>query len=237
MAIVVGVLEHVRDLRPALRNIEKCLGPQGYIYAEVPDLSAFMNWPGAPYQEFSTEHIGFFGPKSLETLFRSLGYELIAMDLIPRRFTDTTVMPSACGLFRRTAGSVAGSLQFDDQTEPAIQAYIRRSEDQERRVSQIVADLAASGREFAVWGVGTHTRRLLQITALAKANITAFVDTNSHYHGKKLHGRPILSPQDIQSHPEPILVGSFAFQDEIVSLIRNELAMKNEIILLYEDAR
>lgn len=235
LAIVVGVLEHVRDLRPALTNIEKPLTPHGYVYAEVPDLSAFMNWPGAPYQEFSTEHIGFFGPKSLENLFCARGYKMIAMDLIPRQFTDTTVMPSACGLFQRAAGVAAAPLQVDSDTETALRAYIERSESQEKRVSKLMADLAATGRAVVVWGVGTHTRRLLATTPLSNANITAFVDNNSNYHGKTLHGRPILSPAEVKSHPEPILVGSLAFQDEIVSLIRNDLAMTNEVILLYED--
>ena len=235
LAIVVGVLEHVRDLRPALKNIEKPLSPHGYVYAEVPDLSAFLNWPGAPFQEFSTEHIGFFGPKSLENLFCALGYKMIAMELIPRQFTDTTVMPSACGLFQRAAGSATAPLQVDCDTETVLQAYIKRSEAQEKRVAAIMADLATTGRAVAVWGVGTHTRRLLATTPLANANITAFVDNNSNYHGKTLHGRPILSPAEVKSHPEPILVGSLAFQDEIMRLIRNDLAMTNEVILLSED--
>ena len=237
LAIVVGVLEHVRDLRPALKNIEKCLSPHGYVYAEVPDLSAFLDWPGAPFQEFSTEHIGFFGPKSLENLFRALSYKMIAMDLIPRQFTDTTVMPSACGLFQRSAETATASLQVDYDTEPVLKSYIKRSEVQEKRVAVIMADLAATGRDVAVWGVGTHTRRRLKTTLRSKANITAFVDNKSNYHGKTLHGRPILSPQEMKSHPEAILVGSLAFQDEIVSLIRNDLAMKNEVILLYEGGR
>jgi SAM-dependent methyltransferase len=234
LAILVGVLEHVRDLHPALDCIDRCLEPRGHVYAEVPDLSAFLDWPGAPFQEFSTEHIGFFGPRSLQNLFQVRGCDVVRMDLIPRQFTDTTVMPSACGLFRRTAGGDAKPLTVDDETEPALQAYVRRSEHQEKRVAAIIRDLVATGREFAVWGVGTQTRVLLRTTALAAANITVFVDSNPHYHGKSLQGRPIIPPREMRSHREPILIGSFAFQDDIVRLIRGDLSLTNELILLYE---
>lgn len=235
LAIIVGVLEHVRDLHPAIECIERLVIPAGHVYAEVPDLTAFLRWPGAPFQEFSTEHIGFFGPKSLRTLFELRGYELIRMDLVPRQFTDTTVMPSVCGLFRRTPCDARATLTIDDETEPAIRGYIRRSRQQQAHVAAIIAELAATQQAVAVWGVGTQTRVLLQTTPLAEANITVFVDSNPHYHGKTLHGRPIVSPRDMSSRGDAILVGSFAFQRDIVRLIREDMGMKNRIILLYED--
>ncbi len=232
LIILVGVLEHVRDLLPALQGIGASLTEDGCIYAEVPDLSAFMDWPGAPYQEFSTEHIGFFGPKSLHHLFHRSGYRLLNMERVPRQFTKSTVMPSACGLFRRGVAA-AGELPVDDETEPALLRYLERSAREERRVVDILSGLADERREIVVWGVGTHTLHLLETTRLAEVPIAAFVDTNANYHGKQLHGRPIISPQEMQKRSEPILVSSLAFQDEIVAFIRAELAMTNPLILLY----
>lgn len=235
VAIVVGVLEHVRDLHPALDRIERIITPGGHIYAEVPDLTAFLKWPGAPFQEFSTEHIGFFGPKSLRNLFQLRGYELVRMDLVPRQFTDTTVMPSCCGFFRRSSSDARAVIAVDDETEPAIREYVRRSRQQQARVAAVIAELVATRQGVAVWGVGTQTRILLRTTPLAEANISVFVDSNPHYHGKTLLGRPIVSPSQMSSRAEPILVGSFAFQRDIVRLVREDLRMKNPIIMLYED--
>jgi hypothetical protein len=86
-----------------------------------------------------------------------------------------------------------------------------------------------------VWGVGTHTLHLLESTPLADARITVFVDVNSKYHGKELFGRQIISPREMASHPEPILVSSRAFQSDIVNTIRNEAQLDNPLILLYSE--
>ena len=44
----------------------------------------------------------------------------------------------------------------------------------------------------------------------------------------------MLGPADIGARREPILVSSFGAQEAIVQQIRNQLKMKNELILLYE---
>ncbi len=65
---MVGVLEHLRDLDARSRTA--VLLPGGLLYVEVPDVTAFADWPNAPYQDFSTEHINFFSPISLDNLMR-----------------------------------------------------------------------------------------------------------------------------------------------------------------------
>ncbi len=229
--ILVGVLEHIRDVMPALKGIEKCLSKNGVIYAEVPDLTRAVDWPGAPYQEFSTEHVGFFGPKSLAHLFSRAGYKTMAMERVPRQFTKSTVMPSACGFFERATGGV--ECPIDDETEPSLLRYIERSADAERATAGMISDLAEEGRDVVVWGTGTHTLHLLKTTRLSEVQISAFVDVNANYHGKELIGRPIIAPEAMRSRSEPILVSSYAFQEEIIRFIRSELAIKNQVIQLY----
>ena len=234
LVIVVGVLEHIRDVGAAVAQLAELVSPGGMIFAEVPDPTAFSEWPDAPYQEFSIEHVNFFGPQSLENLMRMVGYELVKMDRPPRQFTRTTVMPSAAGLFRRTD---RGPLPIspDTESEQGLRDYIAQSEKEEERVAGKIAELVATRQKIAVWGVGTHTLHLLQSTELARANITTFVDVNSKYHGTELFGRKVISPGEMAERPEAILVSSRAFQSDIVNLIRNEARLDNPLILLYPD--
>jgi SAM-dependent methyltransferase len=234
LVIVVGVLEHIRDAAAAVARLDELVSPAGTIFAEVPDATAFSEWPDAPYQEFSIEHVNFFGPGSLENLMKIAGYELIKMDRPPRQFTRTTVMPSAAGLFRRT-GDQPLPISRDTESEQGLRAYIAQSVNEEKRISRKIAELIQTRQEIAVWGVGTHTLHLMESTSLADAHITVFVDVNSKYHGKELFGRQVISPREMAPRPEPILVSSRAFQSDIVNTIRNEVQLDNPLILLYPE--
>ena len=97
-------------------------------------------------------------------------------------------------------------------------------------------DQAVKGnRSIMVWGVGTHTQRLLATGALNPSNIVAFVDSNPKYQNQQLHGIPVVRPETLRGRTEPILISSYGFQQEIASQIR-EMNLPNELILLYPDA-
>ncbi|HET6900052.1 MAG TPA: hypothetical protein VFK70_16995, partial [Vicinamibacteria bacterium] len=83
-----------------------------------------------------------------------------------------------------------------------------------------------------VWGVGTHTSRLLATSRLAEAHIVAFIDSNVHFQNKELIGVPVLPPSALQGRGERVLVSSRPFQAEIAEQIR-ALGCPNELILLY----
>jgi hypothetical protein len=68
---------------------------------------------------------------------------------------------------------------------------------------------------------------------LPQADIVAFIESNARYHGKTLHGRPILAPDALRGHHEPVLISSRVFENEIAEQIRHDLGCPNELILLY----
>ncbi len=84
-----------------------------------------------------------------------------------------------------------------------------------------------------MWGVGTHTTRLMATSRLGEANIVAFLESNARYHGQTLHGRPILAPEALKGRHEPVLISSRVFQQEIADQIRHDLGCSNELVLLY----
>ena len=85
-----------------------------------------------------------------------------------------------------------------------------------------------------VWGVGTHTLRLLAESTLGQANIVAFVDGNPRYHGCQVLNRPVLAPKVLQDYPNAaVLISSRAYQEEIALEIKQKLKCMNEIVRFY----
>jgi len=76
--IMIGVLEHIRDLKEALANVQQIFSPNACVYLDVPDATQFADWPDAPFQEFSTEHINFFSGRSLANLMQAHGFRCIS---------------------------------------------------------------------------------------------------------------------------------------------------------------
>ena len=231
--IMVGVLEHIRDLEGALATIRKILSADARVYLDVPDATQFADWPDAPFQQFSTEHINFFSGASLQNLMQVHGFRCILSDRALRGYTQATVMPSVQAVFEGSDRAPAPWVR-DDDTEARLIEYIRQSRAVDARIRQIIDQTVATGEPILVWGVGTHTQRLLASGGLDKANICAFVDSNPKYHDRQLHGIPIVSPESLHQRREPILICSRVFQREIEEQIRGQLRIDNEILLLYD---
>ncbi len=233
VVILVGVLEHLRDLGAAFAHLRAILNPSGLLYVEVPDATAFADWSNAPYQDFSTEHINFFAPGSLDNLMRVHGFTRAYLEQNHREQSWKTVMSNVSAAYRREERVPAGQLVFDADTGAGLERYIASCRADDERLRAKIDVLAEHGRPMLVWGVGTHTTRLMATSRLADANIVAFVESNARYHGRALHGRPILPPDALRSHDEPVLVSSRVFQHEIAQQIR-DLGCENELILLYD---
>jgi SAM-dependent methyltransferase len=233
VVILVGVLEHIRDVSAAMTRIRSLTTPRGLVYVEVPDALEFSRWPNAPFQDFSVEHINFFSPLSLANLFAVHGFEPVFVHQDHRVQAYRTIMSNISAAFRLTSKSDVG-LTVDSASRTALQAYIAASTDEERRLREQIDALVTSQRAIIVWGVGTNATRLLNTSRLGQANITAFVDSNAKYHGKTVAGRPIVSPETLLDRTEPILIVSRVFQTEIARQIRDTLGQDREIMTLYE---
>lgn len=62
------VMEHVRDVRIAMKRLCELLNPGGWVYIEVPDATRYEQFLIAPFQDFNTEHINHFSDVSLANL-------------------------------------------------------------------------------------------------------------------------------------------------------------------------
>jgi SAM-dependent methyltransferase len=196
--IVVGVLEHIRDLATAMTQIRRVLAPGGIVYVEVPDALTFTEWPNAPFQDFSTEHINFFAPRSLANLMGAHGFAPVFSEQNARQQSYKTVMSNVSAVFRKEEPAPPFTPVHDAATADGLQRYVEQSRGTEARLHAQIDRLADEGTPVLVWGIGTHTSRLLATSRLREANIQAFVESNARYQGRELDGVPIIAPEALR---------------------------------------
>ncbi len=233
LVIFNSVLEHIRDISESLKTMRNLLKSGGLIWIEVPDITRFAEYTSVAFQQFSMEHINFFSSVSLTNLMQRNGFEVEATWHNIRQLEEVQD-PALSTLYRRVEQvSTSGVFIADLLSKPALLEYLDYSYQADTSVLEIIDEIVSSGRAIVVWGVGTHTQRLLATSRLKNANIKAFIDSNPNYHGKKLNEVPIYPPEILAGMTEPILVSSRLYQDEIATGIRLTLKLSNDIILLY----
>lgn len=229
--IMVGVLEHVRNLRDSIAVARDILSPSGVLYTAQPDVTAFSTTLKVPFQQFSMEHINFFSPLSLIRCMLECNLkEMRSWRWLTewREGISDSVLSAA---FERC--TVAGSLVHDDQTAPALRKYIECSAGLEVDVVRRIDHLVGSQRPVIVWGAGTSVRRLLTTTNLARANIIAFVDANPHIQEAQLAGRAVLAPEELRAYDCAVVLGSAIYEYEILTNMREQLGVTNPVLRLF----
>jgi hypothetical protein len=164
---------------------------------------------------------------------RRHGFRRVLLEQNHREQSYRTVMSNLSAVHRKEPVSRHGVAQFDQDTARGLERYLSQCAASDERLHAEIDSVVDRGRRILVWGVGTHTSRLMATSRLAEADIVAFIESNSRYHGKTLHGRPILAPEALKVHHEPVLISSRVFEREIAEQIRHDLGCSNELILLY----
>ena len=227
----VAVLEHVLEPRAQVRAVARHLRPGGYLFVSVPDAGAFKHHVEAPFQEFSVEHINFFTGRSLANAMGAEGYSLVGERSVVLPLGTDGHGPALEGVYRWGGDPV--SWQPDLSGATGVREYIGESEVREAELLERIATIAASGERVYVWGTGTHTLHLLETSRLNDCRIAAFLDSNPHYSGTTLAGRPVLAPSDLRVADAPILVSSAVSQSGIAAAARERFGADVSLILLY----
>jgi hypothetical protein len=232
--ILAGVLEHICDLDSVMIKLNSMLSSGGGIYVAVPDASRYVYGEDAPFQEFSTEHINFFGPISLTNLMHRYGFSKMYLEQIFVEPSYHTKVPIIISIYKKDPDlKPDNQIVLDIDTEPGLVSYISKSSRMDNHIYKSINEIVESGKSIIVWGTGAFALRLLASSRLAEAKISAFVDSNPHYQGKELNGVPIIAPIDLKKHNEAVLIATRVYQEEIVHIIRNELNLRNELITIF----
>ncbi|HSB36259.1 MAG TPA: hypothetical protein VLH41_05245, partial [Thermoanaerobaculia bacterium] len=145
--------------------------------------------------------------------------------------SESSTMPVVTTIAEKLAAS-AGPVVRDEETLPALEAYVERSAAREEPVARVIDDLVRSRKPVVVWGVGTQTAHLLATRRLGEARIVAFVDSNPRYQGRTLGGVPVAPPEFLRTRSEAVVISTGVYHREIVRQLREDLGCPNEVIAL-----
>ena len=134
--ILAGVLEHVRDVRLALKKLKKMLSLEGYIFITVPDASRYPEGKDAPFQEFSLEHINFFGPDSLLNLMKITGFKQVSLIQDYDQFQHGQRLLSLMVYFKKVINLLKLPLSADTITEKGLNLYVNQSTHEDKHIQE-----------------------------------------------------------------------------------------------------
>jgi 2-polyprenyl-3-methyl-5-hydroxy-6-metoxy-1,4-benzoquinol methylase len=228
---LIAVVEHLVDPVDVLREAGGLLSPRGLLFLVAPDAARFRDHVDAPYQQFSVEHINYFTARSMGNAVAAAGLEVSVQHAGLVNASDDADGPAIEVLCRRVEQPPA--IRADSEGVDQLRDYIARSAAKETGVVATIDALAEGQSPIYVWGTGTNALHLLASSRLADCNIVAFLDSNPHYSGRELAGRPVMVPTAVENLDAPILVASAISQTAIATAARGLFGPDVPLILMY----
>jgi SAM-dependent methyltransferase len=206
--IISHVMEHIRDLSEAAKNLTSLVNEDGLIYMEVPDASNYHNYFFVPYYYFDCEHINHLNITALKNLFLSQSFECVYYEEKSIAVSDDKSYPVLRTLFKKIKNNnLSTSFEKDSRVESSIKTYLDLSKHHSEHNE--LNELIKQNEPILVWGAGMYTLRLLEDGLLNKCNIISFIDKDSNKQGNKINDISITSPDVIKSHSKmPIIIAS-----------------------------
>jgi SAM-dependent methyltransferase len=233
LVVLSHVLEHVRDVGPAIDGLKAIMRPDGRVYAEVPNASKYSEYLVAPFLDFNTEHINHFSVGTLKRLFASHGWKVVAFGAKTIASSPSARYPCAWVLAELPKpGEAVEEMPPDRSLRTALSRYVTASHTLLSRVIARCEELGIASTEIIVWGTGQTTAILLAETPLGGARIRAFTDSNPMHHGRTIAGAPVVPPDALRAMPKtPIVIGSLLHGAEIADAIKAR-GLANPVIRL-----
>ncbi len=194
--LLTHVLEHVYDVRGAIKNLLSWLEDGGKLYIEVPDASRYKDFFIMPFYFFDVEHINHFDEVSLRNLFVEYDGAVIKVGQKDMTVSETNFYPSVYIIFQK--------FSVNNKIKPVVTSSIAVKESVLKYIDKSSLSLAnpnleklvANSSPVIVWGAGQATQRLLSNTDLGKANILFFVDNDEKKHNSKIKDKRVVSPME-----------------------------------------
>lgn len=226
-----GVLEHLTALRDKVAHMAAMLAPNGYLFIAVPDASRFAtNRQGEPFLEFASEHINFFTPASLDRLLATQGFRKIAHESATNDFYGNHQL---MGLYcRESTGTLQIVASDDTAAVAAMKTYVAQGKGRLHLVDQALRPLVEAREPVNIWGTGQLTARLLANSAMARLNITTFVDNNRSMQGRTYFGLPVSAPSSLAGSPQTVLIASLVHAQAIQAEARRIPGFSGRIVTL-----
>ncbi|BAF73079.1 class I SAM-dependent methyltransferase [Sulfurovum sp. NBC37-1] len=220
LIILSHVLEHIRDLHLAVKNISGLLDKNGVIYIEVPDARRYKDFFLVPYYYFDIEHINHFTQRSLTSLMMLFGLSERCSGTKELEISNTIRYPALFTFY--TNG------RYDDAE--AVIKFVDQS-NKEKGIASVLESIMRQKKSIVVWGAGNYTKRLLATTKLKNINIDFFVDKDRNKQGASLNGIEIKSPDALHSYSGTVVIASALYTDDIYREAISRFPQSNIIVL------
>ncbi len=210
--ILSGVLEHLYDLKKAVKNVRSYIKEAGKILCIVPNALEYGHYPSPLAHYINIEHINHFTPNSLMQLFAQNGFSLQECINTTISFGD---MPDPALM------AVFEYIPVKDIAYRKIDTMLLNDDLEKKGLITAIQKLVASKKKVAIWGAGNFSRSLLANTDLGKANIVCFLDNDASLYNKNFCGYRVNPPSFTSEFDGKILILSMHAFTEIEDQIRN----------------
>ncbi len=217
LVILSNVLEHIFDLRTAVRKISGVVAPKGLIAIEVPDASRYASFPHAPYYYFDMEHINHFDLKSMKNVWFQAGFEVLAEEATTCFPVEGMENPICRLLVRKKEPPKSLSFPHSDTA-----TYLRQYIEWSQKKAQTLPEAPENQQRFFLWGCGAYAKWFLQnkLSALP----AGIVEINRRKVGRSVNGCPIISPEMLMaqnSEKEIIMISSVLYEQQICKQLKD----------------
>lgn len=226
VVILSCVLEHILDLREAIKECSEILNENGLLMIVVPNIESYHSHSDL-YQEFSIEHINYFDCQSLSVLMQGMGYQFVDSQVHERNLMG--LCWNICTLWRK--GSTQDKQTNYHSADYELAQYLEDCERLTNSVNEKAVFLPSDN--LYLWGCGTITAMLFQLRVLGEGQICGIFDSNQNYWGLEAYGTEIMPPDKLRTLPEyPVVIASQYAGDAIEETIR-KLGAQNKVIRLF----
>lgn len=213
--VISHVMEHIRDLSDAAKNLASLVNDEGLIYIEVPDASNYHNYFFVPYYYFDCEHINHLNITALKNLFLKESFECIHFEEKAVVVSDDKSYPVLRTVFKKNKSNTLTTIfEKDFRVETSINTYLDLSKQYSGHNE--LNELIKNNEPVLVWGAGMYTLRLLEDGILKKCNITSFIDKDTNKQGNKLNDVLITSPDIIKFYPKISIIIASAIHGKAI---------------------
>jgi SAM-dependent methyltransferase len=234
LVVLSHVLEHLGDVKAAVRSMSDLVEPGGLVYLEVPNAVRYVDHLVAPFHDFNTEHINHFSAATLRRLMTSHGFSEVDSGEKVVMCSPKFTYPALYGLWRHggSASVMQASAEPDMLLIESLRCYVEQSHELMRRINDGLREQIDVAHPVVLWGAGQLSLKLLSDSVLSELPIDAIVDSSPQKQGLHIGDRVVVAPSAMNNPAACIVIASVHHEDAIERTIRVDMGLPNRIVKL-----
>lgn len=230
--ILSHVLEHIIDLKKALKKLNDKLSDDGILYVEVPNATNYDMFTESPLRYFYLQHVSHFDDFHLNNLFICNKYMELKRGHRIRK-EGKLQMHSIWGIYCKSK-----AIKINPNPSFRLSCQIRRWFDSTSLDNDnILTNLASSNTQTYLWGLGTHAQLMLSMSPLKNCNIKNFIDNDEKNQKKTIKNQKIYSTDKLYnaSEQDAVVICAPTHSQEMYKHLTEEIGFKGKTIIIEFD--